>query len=148
MGFKRFFSKIGKGALKGVKQVDAVGDAIRSIPFAENMIAFVPFAGPGLKIALDAVDRAERTLAGPGRGEQKMAIAAGFAMRELAAAGIEEKRLKGLLELALLVHKGEAGLAEVSSSEGSSSAPSTTNETAAAPKKGRGKKGGKDAKKS
>ncbi len=109
MGLGRVFMKIGKGVLKVGKIFVRVGD----VPYAKDLVAIVPVVGPGLSIALKWVDKAERIYSNiPKSGKQKMAWAVQEALVELRAAGLDEKRVLGLLEVALLVYKGEAMLAE------------------------------------
>lgn len=109
MGLGRAFKKIGSGFIKVGKFVADFAD----IPFATQLVTFVPVVGPAMAIAIRAVDKAEEIFSKPGSGKIKMAWALERALTDLKAAGLEEKRILGLLELALLVHKGEAMMAEV-----------------------------------
>ncbi len=104
MGLGRVFKKIGDGFLTVGKIIADVAD----IPFAEELIAFVPVVGPALSIAMKYVDEAEKKFSEPKSGKVKMAWALHNTRSALLEVGVEEKRILGLLELALLLIKGEA----------------------------------------
>lgn len=71
MGLGRVFKKIGDGFLTVGKIIADVAD----IPFAEELIAFVPVVGPALSIAMKYVDEAEKKFSEPKSGKVKMAWA-------------------------------------------------------------------------
>lgn len=100
----RAFRKIG-GALKSVGRFIIRRDVLRAL---SDVAVFVPVIGAPLAIALDFVEEAEAKYPEPGSGTDKMAWAIEHAIIALNTVGYEEKRVKGLLELALLIFKDEA----------------------------------------
>lgn len=108
MGLKRVFKKIGAAILKVGKIIADVND----VPFVNEVIAFIPMVGPALSIAMSFVDRAEKAFPKPKSGKLKLAWALKQTEEALAAAGLKEKRLNALIEIALLIIKGEAKLVE------------------------------------
>ena len=110
---KRFFGTIGPKLLAGIKGIDRVGDALDVLPGGKNLVVFIPVVGPALAIALDAVDTAERAITSSKSGPAKLAMALTETQVKLAELGIEEKRLHGIIELALLILKNEALLATI-----------------------------------
>ncbi len=110
---KRFFAKIGAGFIQTIKAIDHIGDFLKILPGGEKIVAIIPIIGPALLIALDAVDRAERVLSAPKSGTAKMAMALEEVQAKLKNLNIEEKRVRGLIELALLILKNEAILASI-----------------------------------
>jgi hypothetical protein len=102
MGLKRVFSKIGGGILGALKNRKTRRVA------AEMARVFVPAWGPALARAIDVVETAEAIFTEPKSGEDKKAWALEQLQAQLAEMGFEEKRILGLIELALLLTKGEA----------------------------------------
>lgn len=102
MGIGRVFSKIGGGVLGALKS-----KVTRRVA-AEAARVFVPAWGPALARAIDVVETAEAVFTDPRSGEDKMAWALEALKTQFNDMGIEEKRIRGLIELALLLTKGEA----------------------------------------
>lgn len=102
MSFKRAFSKIGSGVWKMFK-----GKAARKVAGAMARI-YVPVWGPAIAEALETVDAAEILFDAPKQGEAKMAWARAQLEERLRDLGVDEKRIGGLIEIALLLTKGEA----------------------------------------
>lgn len=81
-----------------------------TIEAAKEVSVFVPVVGNVMAIVLGLVEEAEVMFAEPGKGKEKFAWVLENALSVMAAAGYEEKRVNGLIELALLVLKLEARL--------------------------------------
>lgn len=116
MGFKRAFKKIGSGFLKGLKVVGKTAAKIDDIPGAGEVLGFIPVAGPVLRLAVERAATAEEMFSAPGSGDQKIQWVLHQLAKDLRDLGVEEKRIRGLAELALLFHKGEAGIVAVEDS--------------------------------
>lgn len=115
MGLGKFFKKIGGGILKGVKQVDKVGDFIdENVPGGKRILVMVPVVGNVLAAAMDEVDFAERVISGPGKGKEKATLALERLLNRLREEGhdVNEDDLTSIIEDAVRVRKGYAQLAE------------------------------------
>lgn len=102
MSLKRAFSKIGKGIFGAMKS-----KVTRRVA-AEVVRTTVPVYGPAIARAIDVVEAAEILFDEPRAGKKKRQWAVEQLSAQLRELGIEEKRLLGLIELALLLTKGEA----------------------------------------
>lgn len=101
----RVFRKIGS-AFKAIGKF--VVKHRETIMDLDDLVVFIPIIGGPLSIALNLVEEAESSYPEGGNGEFKMAWVLIELKNSLAAAGFEEKRLKALIEMALLILKGEA----------------------------------------
>ena len=112
-GFGRFFKKLGKNIGKGGLKVGKVVADVADIPMVKELVAMIPVAGPGIAFAMSRVDAAEKMFTGPKSGKQKREWAMTQLAKDLRGAGVEEKRILGMIELALLLNKNEAVLMDV-----------------------------------
>lgn len=105
----RAFRKLG-GALKAIGKFIIRRETLATL---KSVAIFVPVVGRPLSIALDYVEAAERKFSKPGSGIDKMAWVIENAVGALRKAGYEEKRVNGLIEMALLILKDEAEIRSV-----------------------------------
>ncbi len=106
----RAFKKIG-GAFKAIGRFIVKRKDLRNI--LSSVAVFIPVIGGPLAIALDYVEDAEKRYPASGSGVAKMAWAVENVVVALDKAGYKEKRVKGLIEAALLILKGEAEIRKI-----------------------------------
>lgn len=105
----RAFRKIG-GAFKAIGRFIVRREVLRTL---KSVSVFIPVIGAPLATALDYVEAAERKFSKPGSGTDKMAWVIENAVGALRKAGYEEKRVNGLIEIALLILKDEAEIRSI-----------------------------------
>jgi len=105
----RAFRKIG-GAFKAIGKLIIRREVLSTV---KNVAVFIPVAGPAIATALDYVEAAERKFSKPHSGEEKMLWVLENAIGALKKAGYEEKRVNGLIEMALLIYKMEAEIRSI-----------------------------------
>lgn len=110
MGIGSVFKKIGGGALKVGKVIANLAD----IPFAKELVAVIPIAGPGLAIAIRYIDEAENVFSADEKsGAYKRGYALELIEKALDDLNLDSKQARALLEVALLINKKEAFLREI-----------------------------------
>lgn len=104
-----FFKKIGKGFGGALLKAGKVIANVADVPGVTTGVMMIPVAGPWLALALRRVDQAEEAFRYVEKsGAQKMALALEGLAEDFADAGIDEKRMRAAIELALLLLKKEA----------------------------------------
>ena len=115
MGLGSVFKKIAGGVLKVGNFLADFAD----IPFAKELVVFIPVVGPALSIAIKYVDEAERIWSDVEKsGEEKRSYALVLIRAALSEANLDSKKSSALLELAVLLQSNEALIKTLAESGG------------------------------
>ena len=100
------------GAIKAMgrafKKLGKILISHKVIKAAKTVAVFIPSYGVPIGLALEFVEEAEDKFSKPGSGTEKFAFVLKKLKAGLKKAGIEEKRISAIIEMALLVLKDEA----------------------------------------
>jgi hypothetical protein len=114
MGILSIFKKIGGGIVDAGEVVADIAD----VPFATQLVAMIPIAGPALAIAMEYVNEAEEVFSDQAKsGADKRAFALSRIESALIDGNLDSTRARALLELAVLLNSNEAILRAIINEE-------------------------------